>query len=168
MMDGNFSNSRKTTLTRLERLLKQWGAAPEEALRRLLNDHDFYKKLLGDFLNSREFRQLDEAIRRGDTKGAFMAAHSLKGASATLGLIPLTDSLSRLVEDLRGKEDSYLLVADAEYEQETGKFMMDLENCRVERSMFRRILEQAEDEEKTGAEPDSDSGSDTEPGSDRE
>lgn len=149
-MKDEKNGSSMTSFTRLEKSLRQWGASPEDALRRLLGDHEFYKKLLGDFLNSHEFRELDEAVREGDTSKAFMAAHSLKGASATLGLIPLTDSLSRIVEDLRGRDESWLLVSDSENAQEMQKFALDLDNCHVEKSMLRRILDRADGEQKEG------------------
>lgn len=75
-----------TEYSKLEKSLKYWGALPEKAVMRLLGDHEFYYKMLKSFLASREFDDIENAIRKNDRHELFMAAHSLKGASATLGL----------------------------------------------------------------------------------
>ena len=90
-----------TEYSKLEKSLKYWGALPEKAVMRLLGDHEFYYKMLKSFLASREFDDIENAIRKNDRHELFMAAHSLKGASATLGLVPLTNAISRVVEDVR-------------------------------------------------------------------
>ncbi len=41
------------------------------------------------------------ALERGDARAAFAAAHSLKGLSAQLGILPVSESAARLCELLR-------------------------------------------------------------------
>ncbi len=108
-----------TEYSKLEKSLKYWGALPEKAVMRLLGDHEFYYKMLKSFLASREFDDIENAIRKNDRHELFMAAHSLKGASATLGLVPLTNAISRVVEDVRpGSEIPERLDLDIENEAE--------------------------------------------------
>lgn len=117
---------------RLEKLLKNWGALPEEAVRRLLDDQEFYYKMLKSFLNGREFHDLGNAIQKQDSHGIFMASHSLKGASATLGLVPLTNAISRIVEDVRPGSEM------------PERLQMDIENCRIEKLSLEKVIEEAE------------------------
>lgn len=41
------------------------------------------------------------ALDRGDARAAFAAAHSLKGLSAQLGIVPVSESAARICELLR-------------------------------------------------------------------
>lgn len=52
--------------------------------------------------NDPSFRDLAQAMERGDRETAFRGAHSLKGLALNLGLTPLADGASALTECLRG------------------------------------------------------------------
>ena len=121
-----------TEYSKLEKSLKYWGALPEKAVMRLLGDHEFYYKMLKSFLASREFDDIENAIRKNDRHELFMAAHSLKGASATLGLVPLTNAISRVVEDVRPGSEI------------PERLDLDIENLRVEKLSLEKVMDEAE------------------------
>jgi two-component system sensor histidine kinase/response regulator len=59
----------------------------ETALPRFDGDKDFFKEMLGEFLDyeSKQLEKLTEAIERGDAKVVEREAHSIKGAAGNLG-----------------------------------------------------------------------------------
>ncbi|MBQ9438038.1 MAG: Hpt domain-containing protein [Lachnospiraceae bacterium] len=81
--------------------LKAWGAEPEEALKRLLGDKEFYEKLLDTFAKELQQDELAAILGREDYPAAFVQAHRMKGSAADLGLIPLYEILSVVTDDLR-------------------------------------------------------------------
>lgn len=81
--------------------LKEWGARPENALRRVLSDSILYEKLLRDLAESVEPDMLHLLIEQGAYAKAFQISHELKGSSVYLSLIPLTEPLDTLTELLR-------------------------------------------------------------------
>jgi len=66
----------------------------EDTLRRIQNDEEFLRTLYGAFIDDlpNKFNTLDEAIAGGEFKKAQQAAHSLKGAAATVGAVSLRDA----------------------------------------------------------------------------
>lgn len=81
--------------------LKLWGAAPEEALLRLLGDCSLYEKLLRDFAGSMEPDLMQILIDQKEYAQAFCLAHDMKGSAISLSLTPLYEAVSALVEELR-------------------------------------------------------------------
>ena len=81
--------------------LREFGADPEAAMRRLLGDEKLFLALLREFANDSDIGKLDRCLREGDRYGAFHAAHNLKGGAAVLSLLPLEEALACLTDDLR-------------------------------------------------------------------
>lgn len=105
--------------------LELWGAFPDEAIARMLGDWQLFWKLMRDFKNSRDVDLLSLLTRQGEYANAFQVAHSMKGSAVTLGLTPLADALSVMVEQLRPY--STTSGADTPGEQETGRLERTLE-----------------------------------------
>ncbi|MEG0899094.1 MAG: Hpt domain-containing protein [Oscillospiraceae bacterium] len=81
--------------------LSLWGCDVQGALERCVNDENFYIDCLQSFKTDINFEQLKINLENKNFEAAFEAAHSLKGVSANLGITPLFDSISILVERLR-------------------------------------------------------------------
>ncbi|MDR1178959.1 MAG: Hpt domain-containing protein [Spirochaetales bacterium] len=61
-----------------------------------------YKKMLGMFLDSKEFAAFDEALAAGDYQKAADVAHAIKGLTGNLALTPLFEESTSLMNQLRG------------------------------------------------------------------
>ena len=81
--------------------LKLWGAAPEEALLRLLGDCSLYEKLLKELAGSMEPDLMQILIDQKEYAHVFLLAHDMKGSAISLSLMPLYEAVSDLVEELR-------------------------------------------------------------------
>lgn len=81
--------------------LNEYGADTEGAMERFLNDTELYESCLTILFEDPAFQALGEALAEGDVHKAFECAHMLKGVSANMGLVPLTEQIARLVEPLR-------------------------------------------------------------------
>lgn len=88
--------------------LRRWGCDTDDAMRRMLDDEEFYRECLLDIPGDPNFDMLGEALRDHDVKKGFDAAHALKGVCANLGLTPMFDAVVKLVEPLRAGEDAEL------------------------------------------------------------
>ena len=77
------------------------GSSAQPVLRRLGGEERVRRYLLR-FAEDPTYAALIAAAERGDGEGAFRAAHTLKGLSATLGLDTLYTAASALTEQLRG------------------------------------------------------------------
>lgn len=86
--------------------LQQFGADTREGLGRCMNNEAFYLRLVNMGLTDKNFAGLEEAVRQGDRKSAFEAAHALKGVMGNLSLTPLFESISELTELLRADRDA--------------------------------------------------------------
>ena len=85
--------------------LQQFGADTRQGCGRCMNNEDFYLRLVNMGLDDKNFGKLEEAIRAGDRKAAFEAAHALKGVMSNLSLTPLCEPISELTELLRADRD---------------------------------------------------------------
>jgi len=65
---------------------------------------EFYLKLVGMMYDDSKFEELEAAAEAGDTKGAFEAAHALKGSLGNLALTPLVEPVSEMTERFRNAE----------------------------------------------------------------
>lgn len=81
--------------------LTELGADTEGALRRFMNNEEFYERFLLKFKDDRTFDGIGPALEAGDTEAAFMAAHTLKGIAGNLGFTALYDAVCAMVEFLR-------------------------------------------------------------------
>ena len=84
----------------LERLA-DWGCDVAGALDRMADDEGFYLECLHEVAEDPCFEQLEQALAEGNTRGAFDAAHALKGVLANVGLTPMHDQITQIVEPLR-------------------------------------------------------------------
>lgn len=82
-------------------VLQAYGVDVQPTMERLANSEDLYRKCLDIFLKDSNIEKLQTALKNGDWKAGFEAAHALKGVSANLGLQPFLDKICLLVEPLR-------------------------------------------------------------------
>ncbi|MEG1720973.1 MAG: Hpt domain-containing protein [Pseudoflavonifractor sp.] len=85
----------------LERLAG-YGADMKGAMGRFLDDEDLYKSCFTAFVGDESFDAIGAALDAGDYEKAFECAHTLKGITGNMGLTPLYEVVSSLVEALRG------------------------------------------------------------------
>lgn len=81
--------------------LNNWDCEVDKALQRFLSDEELYYKCLCDFCNDEAFNLLKQSILNKEYKNVFQNAHSLKGVSANLGLIPIYNSCNNITELVR-------------------------------------------------------------------
>jgi HPt (histidine-containing phosphotransfer) domain-containing protein len=86
--------------------LRAYGANTAEGMARCLNDGPFYLEMVAMTLADRNFDALKTAMGAGDARGAFAAAHSLKGSVGNVALTPIYEPLCALTELLRGADAS--------------------------------------------------------------
>ncbi len=86
--------------------LASFGADIQQGLGRCMNNEAFYLRLVNMGLDDANFGKLEEAVRHGDRKAAFEAAHALKGVMGNLALTPLYESVSEITELLRAEKDA--------------------------------------------------------------
>ncbi len=84
--------------------LGDWGADIPAALQRMMDDADFYSRMLTEFAADPQLWKLSADLRKGDYNEAFQCAHSLKGAAASLELRPLYEVLGSICDMLRRPE----------------------------------------------------------------
>lgn len=68
-------------VTEIKRQLIEWGADPESAIGRMMDDEVFYREMLDKFADEAELTELGNIARR-DPKEGFRVAHSLKRTPA--------------------------------------------------------------------------------------
>ena len=71
-----------------------------------LKSEAFVSRLLKKFLADPNYKKLEESLAAKDYEGAFLAAHTLKGVTLTLGLSQLSARAIALTEALRNKNAS--------------------------------------------------------------
>ena len=86
------------------RRLENGGADVEATLRRFMGNEGMYLRFLKMFPSDPNYENLGKNLEAGDYGEAFKCAHTLKGVSANLGLEPVQNAVSGLVEALRGKK----------------------------------------------------------------
>ena len=86
--------------------LQQFGADTAQGLGRCMNNEAFYLRLVNMGLDDASFSKLEEAVKNGDKKTAFEAAHALKGVLGNLSLTPLYTPVSEMTELLRAGKDA--------------------------------------------------------------
>ena len=86
--------------------LNAYGANTKEGLARCMGNEALYLRLTASVTNQPEFDRLGERIENRDLKGAFEAAHALKGVLGNLSLTPLYEKVCEITELLRGQADA--------------------------------------------------------------
>ena len=79
------------------------GADVETTLKRFMGNDAIYQKFLGKFPTDPNYANLGANMETGAFEEAYKCAHALKGVVGNLGLTPIYDSVSALVEELRNK-----------------------------------------------------------------
>lgn len=93
--------------------LEESGADVEATLKRFMGNDAIYIKFLGKFPNDPNYANLGENMDSGNFEEAYKCAHALKGVVGNLGLTPIFDSVSTLVEELRNKANAEVDAARA-------------------------------------------------------
>jgi len=88
---------------RLKEQLEENGVDVKNTLKRFMGKEEMYQRFLGKFLKDESYENLKKSLEGKDYEEAFKYAHTLKGISANLGLEPVRQAVSEMVELLRGK-----------------------------------------------------------------
>lgn len=84
----------------IQECYRQMGANYEDVLKRLYNEGMICRFTLM-FLNDDSYPKLEQALKEGNVKEAFRAAHTLKGVCQNLGFTNLYQPTYELTEVLR-------------------------------------------------------------------
>lgn len=84
----------------IQECYRQMGANYEDVLKRLYNEGMICRFTLM-FLNDDSYPKLEQALKEGNVKEAFRAAHTLKGVCQNLGFTNLYQPAYELTEVLR-------------------------------------------------------------------
>ena len=85
--------------------LEESGADVETTLKRFMGKDELYLKFLGKFPADQNYANLGTHMEAGAFGEAYKCAHALKGVVGNLGLTPIFERVSTLVEELRNKAD---------------------------------------------------------------
>ena len=77
------------------------GIQVDQALERMMGSEALLERLLGKFLEDRNYPALRSALEAGDLEGAAAASHALKGVCGNLSMAVLYDLFTRQVAALR-------------------------------------------------------------------
>lgn len=94
--------------------LEAYGADVKGIDERFLGDRELFERCFEEFMGDPSFADLERSLADASYENAFLAAHTLKGVSGNLGLVPFYDAICTLVESLRAKDYSCV---DAENEE---------------------------------------------------
>ena len=83
--------------------LVESGADVETTLKRFMGNEAIYQKFLGRFPDDPNYHNIGKNLEEGAFEAAYECAHALKGVVGNLGLTPIFDRVSDLVEELRNK-----------------------------------------------------------------
>lgn len=93
--------------------LEENGADVETTLKRFMGNDAIYQKFLGKFPADPNYANLGSNIEAGAFEEAYKCAHALKGVVGNLGLTPIFNKVSELVEELRNKSSEEVDAARA-------------------------------------------------------
>lgn len=88
---------------KFKRQLVESGADVETTLKRFMGNEAIYQKFLGRFPDDPNYVNLGKNLEAGAFVEAYECAHALKGVVGNLGLTPIFQRVSDLVEELRNK-----------------------------------------------------------------
>lgn len=101
---------------KFRRQLEESGADVEATLKRFMGKDSIYLKFLGKFPNDPNYANLGTNMESGNFEEAYKCAHALKGVVGNLGLTPIFETVSTLVEELRNKANADVDAARANEE----------------------------------------------------
>ncbi len=101
--------------------LRAWGANVDEALVRCLNNESFYLMLVNKAMQDASFDKLQAAVEAGDLATGFEIAHSLKGVTANLALMPIYKPVEQITELLRSRTETDYAPLLAEIKQKSSE-----------------------------------------------
>lgn len=81
-----------------------WGCNVDDAMERLCDDMDFYEECLELFAKDENFELMTTSLGKKDYEAMFNQSHTLKSVAGNLGLTPIFDIVSDVVEYLRHQE----------------------------------------------------------------
>lgn len=102
--------------------LDEYGCDVETTLERFVGDEELYKLCLYEFLTDEGFKNLEKYIEIKDMENIFNEAHTLKGVILNLGLNPLYEKLSIIVEKLRNDKTQNVDLEYVEFIKELDRF----------------------------------------------
>ncbi|MBC8547483.1 Hpt domain-containing protein [Clostridiaceae bacterium NSJ-31] len=85
-------------------IFETYGADYQATMTRFIGNETMYLRFLDMLFQDPNLQKLGDALESGDLTAAFGAAHTLKGVAANMGLAPLGDAVSAIVEPLRNRE----------------------------------------------------------------
>lgn len=101
---------------KFRRQLEENGADVEATLKRFMGNDAIYIKFLGKFPGDPNYANLGANMESGNYEEAYKCAHALKGVVGNLGLTPIFENVSVLVEELRNKVNADVDAALADEE----------------------------------------------------
>lgn len=91
-MDANFKAA-----------LEEMGMDVNNTVKRFMGNETLYLKFLNKFQTDQSVANIQQYIAEQNAEEAFKSAHTLKGVAANLGLDPIAQHASDIVELFRGK-----------------------------------------------------------------
>ena len=101
---------------KFRRQLEENGVEVENTIKRFMGNEAMYLKFLGKFVDDQNCAGIGKNMEEQNYEEAYKFAHTLKGVAANLGLAPLQNTVSRLVDELRGKKNEEVNVEQANEE----------------------------------------------------
>lgn len=89
---------------KFKKQMEENGADVDATLNRFMGREAIYMKFLLKFAEDRSCRGIRENLEKQDVKEAFNQAHSLKGVSGNLGLVPVHMLAAQISDLLREKQ----------------------------------------------------------------
>lgn len=86
-------------------VFEAYGGDYDVTMSRFMGKETLYMKILGMMFQDENLKKLGTAIEENDLDAAFEAAHTLKGVAGNLGPTPFYDSVCRIVEPIRNREE---------------------------------------------------------------
>ena len=83
--------------------LEEMGMDVDNTVKRFMGNETLYLKFLNKFQADQSVASIQQYIAEQNAEEAFKSAHTLKGVAANLGLDPIAQHASDIVELFRGK-----------------------------------------------------------------
>lgn len=87
-------------------ILKEYGMDVDATIARFGGNEPLMVRFLVGFPNDKTMQSLHDAVAANDREAMKIAAHSLKGLTGNLGLTPLFEACTELMDTLRQPMDS--------------------------------------------------------------
>lgn len=109
-------------------VLGRAGVDTEGTIRRFSGNAELYEKFLFKFPKDPSFSEISAALEQENYEQAYKAAHTLKGASANLGMDRISGACSKIVTLYRSGETGEIREAFGELKAEYEKLCSIIEN----------------------------------------